>query len=34
MDLKVEMAADGAGVAGPADGTDSLPSPDAVAAMN
>jgi hypothetical protein len=34
VDLEVEVAADGAGVAGLADGTDRLAGPDAVAAMD
>ena len=34
VDLEVEVAADGAGVAGLADGADPLPGPDAVAASN
>jgi hypothetical protein len=34
VDLEVEVAADRAGVAGLADGADSLPGPDAVAAAD
>ncbi len=34
VDLEVEVAADGAGVAGLADGADSLAGPDALAALD
>jgi hypothetical protein len=34
VDLEVEVAADGAGVPGPADGADPLPSPNAVTTLN
>ena len=34
VDLEMEMTADGAGVAGLADGADTLPGPDAVAAVD